>query len=162
MITILKQGTQLRYEEQIMRRINYMGHMLTVQVVKSFSNFATTATIYYKGPLIGMLPLIKTTQNYQNDIDRFSKKGIHAIAIVKKELEGEDVIDLIRILTENQSTNYKDNNSSNDQILMNIASECVMVGILGFKNIVNPRNSLVIEEIRKNGIKVFLLSTDEA
>ena len=91
-----------------MRRINYRGNVLTVQVVKSFSNFAPTATIYYKGPLKGMLSLIKKTPhtNFQNDIDRFSKKGIHAIAFAKKELEGEDVVDFIRMLSENQSTNY--------------------------------------------------------
>ena len=45
---------------------------------------------------------------------------------------------------------------------MQIAYDIVLVGILGYKNIINNRNSLVIEEIRRNGIKVFLLSTDEA
>ena len=51
-----------------------------------------------------MLPLVKKgpqQNSLQNDIDRFSKKGIHAVAIAKKGLEGEDVIDFIRMLGEN-------------------------------------------------------------
>ena len=43
----------------------------------------------------------KSNINYQNEIDKLSKKGIHATAIGKKELEGEDVTDFFRMIGEN-------------------------------------------------------------
>lgn len=69
-----------------------------------------------------MIPLIRkpTDLSMHTDIDRFSKKGIHSIAIAKKELQGDDVIDFLRMLNENQSTSYKDN-SALDQMLIQVA-----------------------------------------
>ena len=44
-----------------------------------------------------MLSLIKRDlhKNYQNDIDRFSKKGIHAVGIAKKEITGEEATEFL-------------------------------------------------------------------
>lgn len=36
-----------------------------------------------------------------------------------------------------------------------------LVGIWGLKNVVNARDTLVIEELKKNGVKLFMLSQDE-
>ena len=40
------------------------------------------------------------------------------------------------------------------------ASGLELIGILGFKKVINIRNSLVIDELRGNGIKLFLLTDD--
>ena len=36
-----------------------------------------------------------------------------------------------------------------------------LVGVWGLKSMVNSRDSLVIEELKKNGVKLFLLNQDE-
>ena len=87
----------MRFEEVIFRQINYKGHSLTVQVLKQWSNPSNQAIIYYKGPLKAMLSLIKKDphQNYQNDIDRFSKKGVHAVGLAKREVYGEEAAEFL-------------------------------------------------------------------
>ena len=43
---------------------------------------------------------------------------------------------------------------------MQQASALELIGVLGFKKRINIRNSLVIDELRGNGIKLFLLTDD--
>ena len=45
---------------------------------------------------------------------------------------------------------------------MHYAQNVELLGILGFKSVINNRNSLLLDEIRRNGIKVFMLSTEDA
>ena len=52
--------------------------------------------------------------------------------------------------------------SSNDNLLIHFAYNVELVGIIGFKSVINNRNSLLLDEVRRNGIKVFMLSTDDA
>jgi hypothetical protein len=47
--------------------------------------------------------LRNNTNSFESDIDRFSKDGIHAIAIAKIDIESEQTIELTRILQENSS-----------------------------------------------------------
>ena len=163
MITVQNHGTNVRFEEQIYRQIKFKQHVLTLQVVKPITSFSSTATIYVKGPLDAMMPLIRgnSDMDLQGEIDRMQKKGLHPVAIAKKELTGEDVIDFIRMLNENAWTSYKETTGL-DQMLLQVAQGCELVGIMGYKNEISSRNAAVVEEIRKNGIKIFLLSTDGA
>ena len=45
---------------------------------------------------------------------------------------------------------------------MQYAQNIELLGIIGFKSVINNRNSLLLDEIRRNGIKVFMLSTEGA
>jgi hypothetical protein len=39
----------------------------------------------------------------ERDIDKFSKEGIHAICIAKRNIDAEEAVELIRILQDNSS-----------------------------------------------------------
>ena len=165
MITVLIKQEQMRFEEVLYSQINVKGEALTVQVLKQWPNPTNQTIIYYKGPLKAMLSIIKKDpyQNYQNDIDRFSKKGIHAVGIAKKEIDGEEAAEFLNQIQSNLSSTYhKQGMSSNDNLLIHFAYNVELVGIIGFKSVINNRNSLLLDEVRRNGIKVFMLSTDDA
>ena len=98
------------------------------------------------------------TTNFESDTDKFCKEGIHAIGIAKREIENEEAIELSRILLDNSSQKGMDD--KNDAFLLYLAQNLDLIGVLGMKNATNTRDALLMEELRKNGVKLFLLSTD--
>lgn len=38
------------------------------------------------------------TTNFESDIDKFCKEGIHAIGLAKREIEADEAVELSRIL----------------------------------------------------------------
>ena len=44
--------------------------------------------------------------------------------------------------------------------LLQLAQNLDFLGVIGMKNVTNTRDALLMEEIRKNGVKLVLLSTD--
>ena len=48
----------------------------------------------------------------------------------------------------------------NDAFLLCLGGNLDLIGVLGMKNATNTRDALLMEELRKNGVKLFLLSTD--
>jgi len=105
----------------IIRKIKYQGDWLTVQVIKPFQTFQSGAKIYYKGNLRIMQRFLRknTALNFENDIDKFCKEGIHAIGIAKREIEAEEAQELSRILQENSS--QKGTDDKNDAFLLYLA-----------------------------------------
>ena len=160
MLTIFKQGSLLRFDEMIIRKIRYQGDWITVQVIKSFQTYQSGAKIYYKGPLRILQRMLRknTSTNFESDIDRFCKEGIHAIGIAKRDIESEEAVELSRILQDNSS--QKGTDDKNDTFLLNLAINLDLLGVLGMKNATNTRDALLMEELRKNGVKLYLLSTD--
>ena len=47
-----------------------------------------------------------------------------------------------------------------DDALLAHAVRLDLLGVLGLKSATNPRDALLMEELRKNGVKVFFMSTD--
>ena len=99
-----------------------------------------------------------TSTNFDSDVDKFCKEGIHAIGIAKRDIETEEAVELSRILQDNSS--QKGSDDRNDAILLQLATNLDLIGVLGMKNATNTRDALLMEELRKNGVKLFLLSTD--
>ena len=99
-----------------------------------------------------------TSTNFESDIDKFCKECIHAIGIAKRDIETEEAVELSRILQDNSS--QKGTDDRNDAILLQLATNLDLIGVLGMKNATNTRDALLMEELRKNGVKLFLLSTD--
>ena len=60
-----------------------------------------------------------TSTNFESDIDKFCKEGIHAIGIAKRDIESEEAFDLSRILLENSS--QKGTDDKNDAFLLYLA-----------------------------------------
>lgn len=48
----------------------------------------------------------------------------------------------------------------NSNMLLSLATNLELVGILGMKNHTNNREALLMEELRQNGVKLFMLSPD--
>lgn len=48
-----------------------------------------------------------------------------------------------------------------DQILLQMAENLELLGVLGIKHATNTRDALLLEEFRKNGVKLCMLSTDD-
>ena len=82
---------------------------------------------------------------------------MHTYAIGKIEIDGEASGEFMRSIMENLET--KKGNLAMDECkyLMQFAQDLDLLGIWGQKYIINDRNTFVLEEIKKNGIKLFLL-----
>ena len=129
-------------------------------MIKPFQTFQSGAKIYYKGNLRILQRFLRknTSTNFESDIDKFCKEGIHAIGIAKRDIETEEAVELSRILQDNSS--QKGTDDKNDAFLLYLAQNLDLIGVLGMKNATNTRDALLMEELRKNGVKLFLLSTD--
>ena len=105
-LTILKQGKSLqRFEETIIRKFKYQDDWITVQVIKPFGTSQSGVKIYYKGNLRIIQQMLRKDENYncEKDFEKFSKEGIHAIGIAKREIDAEEAVELHRILQDNSS-----------------------------------------------------------
>ena len=87
-------------------------------------------------------------------------QGIHAYGIAKLEIDGEASGEFMRCIAENL-TAYKGKTNRNEKILMQYAQDLSLLGMWGLKYIINPRDSLVIEELKKNGVKLYILDQDD-
>jgi len=54
----------------------------------------------------------------------------------------------------------KGKKSKNDKLVLSLARNLKLVGIYGLQLAFNYRDSLVIEDLKKNGMKLYLLSQD--
>jgi hypothetical protein len=102
-------------------------------------------------------------QNLENDIDKFSKEGIHAIGIAMMEINDVDnAYDIGRELNDTLQMKHSNDNLKSQVILSKFRGYLDLIGIIGMKNASNTRDSLLMEELRKNGVKVFFISSDNS
>ena len=102
-------------------------------------------------------------QNLENDIDKFSKEGIHAIGIAMMEINDVDnAYDIGRELNDTIQMKQSNDNLKSQVILSKFRGYLDLIGIIGMKNASNTRDSLLMEELRKNGVKVFFISSDNS
>lgn len=162
LLTILKRSAYARFDEVIIRRIPVGEDALTIQAVKPFQANAAV-TIYYRGRLGTLKDFLpkEAARACQADIDRFTAQGIHVYGIGKYELDSEAASDFMRCVSENQAAYKGAKQSKNDRLLMQYAQDMHLIGTWGLKNAVNARDTLVVEELKKNGVKLFMLSQDE-
>ena len=68
-------------------------------MIKPLQTFQSGAKIYFKGNLRNLQKMLRknTSTNFESDIDKFCKEGIHAIGIAKREIEMDDAVELSRI-----------------------------------------------------------------
>ena len=77
--------------------------------------------------------------------------------MAKRHLDEDDATEFNRLLNENQLTS-KGKKSKNDKLVLTLAKDLKLVGIYGLQLAFNYRDSLVIEDLKKNGMKLYLLS----
>lgn len=88
-------------------------------------------------------------------------EGIHAFGIAKHVVEPEDALEFLRIVNENMTASNNIMNK-NDNFLINLARDLTFIGVFGLQVSFNYRDTLVIEDLRKNGIKLYMLSGEDA
>ena len=87
-------------------------------------------------------------------------QGIHIFGIAKIEIDEEQSVEFSRYISENISAHQSKINR-NDKILLSYGQDLTLLGTWGLKYVVNQRDSLVVEEIKKNGIKLYILDADD-
>ncbi len=132
---------------------------MVVQVVRPY-NSLEGCTVYFKAPLQAIKIFMKEElwPYIDNELQTMTKQGIHALTFAKKELDSEYAADLFRLIVEVQ-TIYKNNKQKLQDALMTQCENLDLIGTLGIKPYLNHRNAMFMEEVHRNGIKVWLLSS---
>ena len=77
-------------------------------------------------------------------------------------MDAEAANDFIRCIGENEAAYRGAKQNKSDRLLVQYAQDLQLLGIWGLKNVVNSRDTLVVEELKKNGVKLFMLSEDDS
>ena len=102
-------------------------------------------------------------QNWENDIEKFSKEGIHAIGLAMMEiLDVDSAYDIGRELNDTLLLKLTNESKMSEVILSKFRGYLELIGILGMKIATNTRDSLLMEELKMNGVKVFFISSENS
>ena len=74
-------------------------------------------------------------------------------------VEPEDSLTFLRIVNENMTKSKKFQN--NDKFLVKLARDLNFIGVFGLQVAFNYRDTLLIEDLRRNGIKLYMLSGED-
>jgi len=161
-VTILQNGIQQHYDEFLIRRIKVGDDWLTVSVVKPSAVPESGLTIYYRANLRLLIKFLSPehSKTVKCDMQKFKTQGIHAYGLAKHIVEPEDAMTFLRIINENMTKSEKFQNK-NDKFLLKLAKDLIFIGVFGLKVAFNYRDTLVIEDLRKNGIKLYMLSGED-
>ena len=121
--------------------------------------------MYFKGPLKTLQHLLRAeaNQNLEIDIEKFSKEGIHAIGMAMMEIiDVEFAYDIGRELNDSLLSKNQGDETKADSVLSKFRGLLKLIGIIGMKNASKARDSLLMEELRKNGVKVFFISSENS
>ena len=100
-------------------------------------------------------------RKYADEIEESITQGIHTHGIAKIEIEGEASQEFMRYIMENNAA-QKGKSSRNDKVLMQYAQDLDLIGVWGQRYMINGRDGYVLEELKKNGIKLFILDQDDS
>ena len=70
------------------------------------------------------------------------------------------MLEFLRIINENMTAS-KNFYNKNDKFLLRLARDLTFIGVFGLQVAFNYRDTLVIEDLRKNGIKLYMLSGED-
>lgn len=136
---------------------------LTVSVVKPSWIPNTGLTIYYRASLRLIHKFLPPEQSKtcRQEFQKFKSQGIHAFGIAKHMVEPEDSLTFLHIINENlhKIKNFTDN--KNDKFLIKLAKDLNFIGVCGLQVTFNYRDTLLIEDLRRNGIKLYMLSGED-
>ena len=119
----------------------------------------TKARIFCLGHIKTLLPLLRTAEalKFGNDVNQFQEQGTHALCIAKRELMDYEVSDLLKVLGEVYLKQHELKQNV-DGYLIRLCYDMKSLGIIGLQNCICERSSLVIEDLKRNGLKLFVLS----
>ena len=159
LLTIVKRSEHARYDEIVLRRVPRGGDSLTMQAIKDFS-YDAGVTIYYRARLSILKDFLPraVAKRCQADIDKAVQEGVHMYGMGKYEMSAEASSDFI---SEGQSAYKGAKHDKSDQLLLRYAHRMRLIGVWGAQKAVNARDGLVVEEMRRNGVKLFVLSRDD-
>lgn len=97
---------------------------------------------------------------FENDLKSFAEMGLQPILFCKKELSPDDTSEFERRINEAMG----DVKNQEDKVVATLHEstfEMEALGIIGVQEIFNLRDSLVIQDVIRNGIKVWMLARDD-
>ena len=94
---------------------------------------------------------------YGNDVHTFQEQGTHALCVAKRELDDGETFDLVKLLGE-VHLQWAEQRRKIDNYLLRLCTDMKSLGVVGLKSGVCERNSLVVEELKRNGLKLFVMS----
>lgn len=156
------QGYNLRFEEIVTRRLQIRNEWVTATIIKG--NFGEEATIYFKGPhhIIDLMVAGSSrvdTFTKKAEAEFYERRGMQSVAFAKRSMETSSLEILSRLLAEIKMGGSQSESELNE-FLLTQASQLYLMGTLGLSPITNMRETLVLEELEKNGVKLWLFSED--
>lgn len=142
-----------------MTQVDLRGVQMTVQVLRVVGS-QDGCTMLFKAPLQAIKVFMKEDlwARLEDTLQQYTKQGVTALTFAKRELDSEYSADLFRVIADVQ-TLYKGNQQKLQEALMTQCENLDLIGILGVKQYLNYRNSMFMEEVLRNGVKVWLLSS---
>ena len=118
-------------------------------------------TIYYRANLRVLNKFLppEISKKCKQDFQKFKNQGIHAYGIAKHVVEPEDGLTFLRIVNENMTKSKNFQNT--DKFLVKLARDLNFIGVFGLQVAFNYRDTLLIEDLRRNGIKLYMLSGED-
>ena len=122
-----------------------------------------TPTFYAKGPLSSMLDLLQEMEfedgNLEKHIHFFSQRNLKIVLIAKKDFDEEAYEKYDSRKKELLSIGI-DNKEKENEFWTEDFTDLTLVGLVALDDFIDLRVSITIDELRKNGIKFWMLTGD--
>ena len=94
------------------------------------------------------------------DMKRYADLGVFPTVFVKRDLTGDEAVDLEGRINEALSL-MKDQDDKIESSLLSYMNDMKILGVIGTQPVYNLRDTLVLEDLMKNGVRVWVLSEDD-
>ncbi|CDW78012.1 adenylate and guanylate cyclase catalytic domain containing protein [Stylonychia lemnae] len=174
-ITINCQGVNERYDIVILETFPLRGQDVTVIMIKPYMTSSQGSTVYLSGPISSLYEYLGSSeeeqQNFLRDMKEFSQCGVLPIIFAKKNLDHEQTLEFenkIRSFSSFKNPEFNENTHSISglkdiihQCLQPFMFELQTLGTIGLQEVFNIRDSLAVQDLINNGIKVWMLSRED-
>jgi len=122
-----------------------------------------TPCLYAKGPLNGMLDLLRECEfedgNFEKHVHFITQRNLKVIVVAKKDFDDDEYMEYDARKKEILSLG-SDQKQKEEEFWSNLFTELTLVGLVGLDDFIDLRVSITIDELRKNGIKFWMLTGD--
>lgn len=126
-------------------------------------NTQDTPCFYVKGPLNTMLNLLREYEfedgNLEKQIPFFSQRNLKIILVAKKDFDEDEYLDYDAKRKELLGLG-SDHKEKEQEFWNELFTDLTLVGLVALDDSIDLRVSITIDELRKNGIKFWMLTGD--
>ena len=122
-----------------------------------------TPTFYVKGPMNTMLDLLREQEledgNLEKHIHFITQRNLKVVVVAKKDFDDDEYMEYDARKKELQSLGT-DQKEKEQELWGDLFTELTLVGLVALDDFIDLRVSITIDELRKNGIKFWMLTGD--